>query len=413
MSAKKRKGIPKGKSSGDVVPRGKRDGKKEREAYFRDVSPEKPLDLHDELVLLDDFPVVAVKSYICCFRFSEEAEIIFVQKAPKDIRLSYINYYGLRLTTQKYVIDENMIDVAKDFLQLRRFDDLDYLLDNGSSEMIRLHLMQYPLNNDEQVLKVLYHSNHSLFNLYVTKERFVSDDVITEIIEKHHFAAFKAICARNYRHFKKYAKKMEFAEIVAKDLPDVMLSEKHQLAVLDEFRRDFLEHMLCTTPLYPKTQELMFKRNFNAEWFKLHVEHLYGVAGYRFEPQFEELLFKKLASKNLDECLLNFRQKDDVSFVRTASPSAVAKYVGQYWLTDEAQVALILRGDAKLIKVFIQRFTPEHGMCWQAEVEMAKICSPDTIKPYIEFHSMCFEALDILHGRWPDLHSYYYTRHAY
>jgi hypothetical protein len=303
--------------------------------------------------------------------------------------------------------------VARSFLRMRRFDDVDYLLSHAQPAMIRLFLMQYALDNDEQVLKLLDNDNENLFTSYVSRGRFISEKVIGVIIDKLKFSAFKAVVARNYRRFSKRAKTMSYADMLEAKISDVTLSEQMQVAVLDSYDRNFIECMLCTTPLLPKTQELMFKRNYDAEWFRLHTEHLYGMGGYRFEPQYEELLFKKLASKNLDECLLKFRQQDDVNFVKLASAKTVLKYVKDYWLSDDAQVALILRGDVALVAAFIQRFTPEHGMCWQAEVEMAKMYSPETIKPYIDFHSMCFEALDILRIRYPELIEFYYTRHAY
>lgn len=390
-----------------------RDAVSELDAYFRDMPATKPLDVHDELVLLTHFSDVAVKSYINRFRFSEKAEICFIENAPEEICLIYINYYGLRETTQKYVIDNDLLVVARAFLRMRRFDDVEYLLKNGSAEMIRLYLMQYALNDDAQVLKLLENSNESLFSTYVGRGRFISEEVIKKIVSERRLNAFKAVVARNYRRFRKVTKNMSYADMLAKKVPDVMLSEEIQLAVLESYEHLFIQFMLGKTPLLPKAQEFMLKRNFDSEWFRFHVEHLYGVGGYRFEPEFEELLFKKLASKNLDECLTKFCLQDDVSFVKLASAQAVLKYIKDHWLSDEAQVALVLRGDANLIKVFIQRFTPEHGMCWQAEVEMAKIYSSETIKPYISFHSMCSEGLNILRDRCPELIGFYYEHHAY
>ena len=72
-----------------------RNADNELKAYFESLTSEHPLDLHEELVLLEHFSPAAVKSYINRFRFSKDAEKVFVQIAPADIRLTYLNYYGL------------------------------------------------------------------------------------------------------------------------------------------------------------------------------------------------------------------------------------------------------------------------------------------------------------------------------
>ena len=171
--------------------------------------------------------------------------------------------------------------------------------------------------------------------------------------------------------------------------------------------------MLSTHPLSVKAQEFMFKRNFDPQWFKLHVEHLYGVGGYRFEGDLETKLFKILASKDIDDCLTTFRQRDDVSFVKCASLKALNKYIKDFWLSDEAQVSLIERGNFDLIKQFLSRYNSAHGICWQAEVKLVSFCSYELIDFYISFHTMCWDALEILKNRQPELHAKYYTLHNY
>jgi len=54
-----------------------RNADNELKAYFASLTSEEPLDLHEELVLLEHFSPAAVKSYINRFRFSKEPRPIF------------------------------------------------------------------------------------------------------------------------------------------------------------------------------------------------------------------------------------------------------------------------------------------------------------------------------------------------
>jgi hypothetical protein len=175
----------------------------------------------------------------------------------------------------------------------------------------------------------------------------------------------------------------------------------------------FIELLLRTTPLSVKAQDYLFEHDFDASWFKIHVENLYCVGGYRFEGENEAKLFKVLAKKNLDDCLTELRQPDDVSFVKFASVEAVRKYIKNFWLTDDAQVALIEGANGTIIKELLSRYSPEHGICWQAEVALVNLNSATLIDFYISFHSMCWDALEILKERNPELHKKYYTLHRY
>jgi hypothetical protein len=385
----------------------------ELQAYFAHMPKGRPLDKHEELVLLEAFPEVAISSYINRFRFSEDAEQMFIEKAPGNLRRAYINYYGLQPTTQKFILDKDLTDAAFDFIRMRHFADVEYLLKNGNPQVIRSYVQNNVLENDDQVLMLLYHENKSLFKAYVDAGYFISERVQREVIESGQLSAFNALMFRVNRTFKKKARTMTFEQMKAKQVPDVMLADDLQVLVLDGGDRMFTELLLRTTPLAPVAQRLMFERNFDAEWFKFHVEHLYGVAGYRFEPEMEPLLFKVLAKKNLDECLATFCQRDDVVFVQNASTASVTKYIKDHWLSDDAQVALFARGDAELAKKLISRYTPEHGLCWQAEVKMVEIYSPETINLYTSFHSMCGEALARLGQKSKDAIDFYYSRHAY
>ena len=84
-----------------------------------------------------------------------------------------------------------------------------------------------------------------------------------------------------------------------------------------------------------------------------------------------------------------------------------------YWLSDDAQVALINRGNGELIKELISRYSPEHGMCWQAEVELVKLGAMEAVRQYIAFHSMCWEALSLLKENFPAVAEEYYAKHPY
>ena len=390
-----------------------RNSVQELQAYFADMPAGKPLDLHDELVLLEHFPETAVTTFINRFRFSEDAEKVFIQKAPGNLRRKYINHYGLYEKTQKFIIDSNLTDVAFEFIRMRRFANVNYMLDKADPQIIRSYIQLNPLDNDKQVLKLLHHENKSLFRGYVDKGHFISEQVQMTVIEEKNISAFTALMYKINRNFKKKAHTMTFAQMQERQVADIMLAENLQVMVLDDSDRMFIELLLKTSPLAPEAQKLMFERNFDAEWFRLHVEHLYGVGGYRFELEYEPKLLKLLASKDLDDCLTKFRQRDDVSFVQSASPNAVLKYIKDFWLTDDGQVALIARGNSDLIQKLISRYTPEHGLCWQAEVKLVEIASPETIKQYISFHSMCGEALSLLEKKSRETLDFYYTRHAY
>lgn len=387
----------------------------ELKAYFESVSGQPPLDVHEEMVLLEHFSFDAVKSYINRFRFSEKAEVVFVIKSPRELCQIYINYYGLRDNTQQYVIDKNLVDVASDFMLMRRFWDDEYVIDHASVRILRPYIVEKPLKEDNLVRKLFYHENKGVFASYVTHGHFISEDIKREIIDERDDKAFKAIMYRFYNKFKRLSRKSnDWQKLIKSKMVDFALPDELQLSVIRSFDRFMLEILLKTTPLCEEAQDLLFQYNTDAQWFKLHVSVMYGMAGYRFSEKNEPKLFKVLAQKNLDECLTAFRLRDDVSFVNVASYDAISKYVKDFWLSDDAQVALIRRGDNKLVKEFISRFSPEHGMCWQAEVEMVRKCNDDVIKSYVSFHTMCREALDVLKNRnRKRIIEYYYSLHVY
>ncbi len=390
-----------------------RNADKELKAYFDNMSKEQPLDYQEEKVLLEHFLPSAVESYIKYFRFSEKAEILFIEKAPSVMRLNYINHYGLRPATQKYIIEKNLVEAIKDFSRMRHLEDVDHLLDKGSDEAVRIYLSNNRLEQDEQILKVLHRKNRTLFKEYVNK--YVISDTLKEMIfAEKDYEGFKAIVFKFYRQFRTKSRKVQdFKTLMESKFAAEAIPSDLQIKILQSPDRDFVMLLLQTCPLSKEAQDVLWKYHYDAEWLKFHVEHLYCMGGYRFTPENETKLFKALASKNLDDCLTQFRHQDDISFVKYAGIEAVKKYIKSFWLTDEAQVALIQRGEGSLLKEFISRFSPEHGMCWQAEVELVKLGAWDVIKEYISFHSMCWEALSAIKENKPELAEEYYSKHPY
>ena len=394
----------------------KRRNVSELESYFAALPAEKPLDFPEEKMLLasKDYNEVVVRSYFKFFPFSERAVILFLAVATPSARRSYMNRYGLPKGAQKYVIDHNLTDVASEFTSMHFFDDVDYMLAHATPDIIRMHTARTRLAKDAQVLKVLHNPNSSLFSGYVAKGYFISDKVIKTIIEERRTSAFRAVITRLYRQFKKLSEKLSIEEIRLKH-SEVILSEELQIAVLEEFEPLMTELLLKYMPLWPGAQKFVITHNFDANKLKLHASHLYGIAGYRFEPIWEPELFKALSLKGMDDCLTQFQLQDDKVFLRYASPEAAIKYINNkdFWPSDDGQVGVILRGNVEIINALIGRFTPEHGMCWQAELEMVKMCSPDTIKKYASFHTMCREALDLLQKKCLEVYNYYFSIHPY
>jgi len=305
--------------------------------------------------------------------------------------------------------------VAREFSEMRSFDDVDYLLEHGSPVVIDDFLRDHSVS-DAQLLTLAHHQNKSLFRGYVSRGkygRFISESVIEAIVNEQLESAFNAIVWQFGRNFKKRAKTMSYEEMQSKHLDNIMLPAKFQVQVLKDCNRWMVEPLLKTTPLAVEAQDTLFKLNYDAEWLRIHVVNMYCVGGYRFKSQYEEKLFKALAKKNLDDCLLEFRHRDDVMFITYASPATVIKYLKERWPTDDGQVAALSRGIGEIARTLISRFTPEHGMCWQAEVKLVEIYSVEIINLYTVFHSMCAEALSLLRQKSEDGINFYYQHHSF
>lgn len=355
----------------------------------------------------------AVQAYFGRFTFSNEALKLFLSKASRPLRRAYFCHHGVPWVVQKYVIDKDMVEIASDFSEMYYFDDIDYLLQHGSPEIIRMQIAKAPLFKDEQVIKLLHHINSSLFTSYVAKGYFISNKVLKVVIKERCVKAFRAVLSHQYHRFRKLALKNDIAEIRRDYADEVVLAENLQIDVLKDFEPRMVELLLKYSPLWEKAQKFMIANHSDVQWLKIHVSYLYGVAGYRFIAELEPVLFEKLSLKSFDDCLMQFKQKDDVVFIRYASPQAVIKRLKSSWPSDEAQLSAMARGNGEIIDVLIGRFTPEHGMCWQAEVEMVQMCSPDTIKKYVSFHTMCREALELLHKKCLEVFDYYFMVHPY
>ena len=391
-----------------------RNNLEELRAYFDAQPAGKPLDHPDEILILEHFNEPVIKSCISRYPFSPKAEAIFIKKAPAALRQLYINLHGLNVETQNLIIEENLKEAAFDYMTMRSFDDIPFLLEKGSGDVIRCHLSKYPLANDDLVLKLLHHVNQNLMVCYINTGRYISHDVLRTIIEERKLETFKAFCYRQYRAFKKKALASKGSlEKTIERLGANYLPEELQIQALDSFTPLLVEILLKTTPLAPAAQAFLFKHKFDYHWLKLHVTSLYGTGGYRFVKEYEPLLFKALAAKDMDDCLTNFRHQDDTTFVQNASEKAVLKYLEAFWLSDDAQVALIARGNAALIAKLISRYSPSHGLCWQAEVKLVEICSPTLIHSYISFHTMCCEALKKLEQKSKEEFEYYYSKHSH
>ena len=71
------------------------------------------------------------------------------------------------------------------------------------------------------------------------------------------------------------------------------------------------------------------------------------------------------------------------------------------------------RRNPSLVKELINLCTPDHGLCWEAEVLMVKIYNEDVLNAYISFHTLCSEALEILKKKKPEIHNFYFTKHQF
>lgn len=391
-----------------------RNSANELKAYLDSLPSGRALDFPDETRLIEQAPTAVLNGYTARFPFSEKAELLFVKtRNLPEIRF-YINRYGLKPLAQRALFDENMKEIAFEFLNLRRFDDVEDLIKNASSVVLHGYVRLYPLESDEQVLELLNNDNEQLFATYVNKGRFISDEVLRAIIRDNKTHAFKAVMYRFYRWFKKKcAGSKDFFVSKTEKVWAECLSEELQVEVLQSYSSDMIDVLLKTCPLAPKAQSFLFESRFDAYLLKLHVCSLYGTGGYRFLPEFEAKLFKALALKGLDDCLTEFRHRDDTVFVQNASAKAVLEYIKHFWLSDEAQCALFRRGEGVLMKTLISRYSPEHGLCWQAEVVLVEMASFEIIRQYVSFHTMCHEALVKLKERSEDEVKYYYSVHPW
>lgn len=390
------------------------------------------LDLQGQMRLVKKGPVSEVRSYFRCFSFNPRVEKVFIEKADPKSRMDYINRYGLYWSTIKHIIDRGrdkncdeqlkvqLMAVMSDFIKLRHFvEDVNYLLDNASDQMLDLYLREVQLVGDEEVLKLLKRAetNPGLFASYVNQDRYISDDVMMAAVSSKNYPAFEAIAWRIYHRFKERAQRVSYQDMLAKDDSDVMFPLEIQWAVFRMGDEHLVRVMVERTPLASEIHEPMFSGERSMELFRAHISNVYGIGGYRFEENLEKMLFAKFAQgSGADEAFKKFRDSDPVTYVKYIGYRNCLTYLKELkengeWLADAAQVALVCRNNADLTAMFVSTFNSEHGMCWEAEVEFAKVGSVDAIRSYIEFHTMCGEALDVLKQRFPALIEFYNNRH--
>lgn len=386
----------------------------ELNAFFCGLTADEALKVEGVILQPEYFKAEVVKCFVKCFRFSEVAEAIFIQVAPPYLRRFYINYYGLWLTTQQDVIDKNLTEVGKELSKIRTFDDVEYLLKYGSPVMIDDFLRYHTLQEDEHVLMLARHKSKMLFHSYMSREGgcFISEAALAEIIKCELDAAFNAIVWQYGRNFKEKARLKTYAEIAKECAEDVILQDAFQCEVLKKGNPWLVEPLLKTTPLCVEAQKVLFEMNYDIQWLKIHFVNMYCVGGYRFEPEYEKRLFEVLGRNNLDDCLLEYKDRDDVIIVENAGPDTLLKYVKGRWLSNEAQVALLNRRLSEVTCAFIARFTHDHGMCSQAEVKLVELYPAEVINLYTAFHSMCGEALCLLRQKSKEGIEFYYQNHA-
>ena len=145
----------------------------------------------------------------------------------------------------------------------------------------------------------------------------------------------------------------------------------------------------------------------------VHTSSLYGKANYCFEADEEEKLFNILVKKGYENSLTSVRLKNEETFFQIASSNAIRKYFLKFWPTDEGQLVIMKRRNPSLVKELINLCTPDHGLCWEAEVLMVKIYNEDVLNAYISFHTLCSEALEILKKKKPEIHNFYFTKHQF
>ena len=386
----------------------------EIEVFFNDLIRKKQLHVDDELVMLKIAPMSSTSNYIRLYRFSSAiSEIEFIKRAPIKLKRYYIGYYGLRWETQKYVIDNDLFEVAQEFMLTRRFDDESYLVTQHKGEIIHAYTQIYALK-EELVLQLVNYENENLLCNYINKRHYISDAVKTEIVRQKKYSAFSCLM-RVFREqfYELCSSATNYQELIAERLADFYLPVSLQTELISNWNMKFAEPLMRSIPFVPEVQRLIFKSRINPDMLLVHTSSLYGKANYCFEAEEEEKLFNILVKKGYEDSLTSVRLKNEAVFFQIASSNAIRKYFLKFWPTDEGQLVIMKRNNPSLVKELICRCTPDHGLCWEAEVLMVKIYGEDVINAYISFHSLCSEALEILKNKKPDTYNYYFSMHQF
>lgn len=382
--------------------------------FFNDLIRKKQLHVDDELVMLKMAPMSTVQSYVKLYNFSsEKSEIEFIKRAPIKLRKSYIDYYGLYWKTQKYVIDHNLSEIAYDFMLTRRFDDELYLITSKQGGIIHAYIKIYTLK-ETLVLQLVNYENENMICSYINNLHYISDNVKNEIVRQKKYSAFFHLM-RIFREkfYELSPSATNYQQLIAEKLADYYLPVSLQIELINNWDKNFADSLMRSIPLVPEVQRLIFKNKIDADMLLVHTSSLYGKANYCFEADEEEQLFNILVKKGYENSLTSVRLKNEETFFQIASSNAIRKYFLKFWPTDEGQLVIMKRRNPSLVKELINLCTPDHGLCWEAEVLMVKIYNEDVLNAYISFHTLCSEALEILKKKKPEIHNFYFTKHQF
>ena len=365
-----------------------------------------------ERLLIDRCSKEVVLAYINRFSLSLDAEKYLVEKMPADVCVKYYNLQGFYDETEMHILDNNLVDVARELFKCNFFNDTQYILGCQKDDIIMAFLESCKELDESEVLYLLDHRNRNLLARYIKRGWVLSDKVKAEIINRDNLQAFRALC-EHYNHIYRIRvpHMHDFRQIMGQ-IEDYALTPELQIKVLRGDDPMFIEVMLSLMPLSMEAQEYMIETDMKRSLFKTHVENMYCLGGYRFEKEFEPKLFAAISKHNLDECLTSYKYHDNLSVVTYASVNAVVQYVKSVWLSDIAQVALIYRGEELPITEFISRCSWDRGLCWEAEVALARLNNEKLLMQYINIHTMCHEAVKILCAVNPKLHQSYCVRYA-
>ena len=380
-------------------------------AYFGSKAYRASLNAEEEKLLLTCCSDEVFLSYINRFELSVEAEKKMIDMKNVVRCEAYIKKYGLCENVQRYLLDRNNYDMARVFFKYCNFVDEEYLLGSRNEEMVRIYLEYHALSKEEYILYLLSYRDLSILCDYINKGRVVGDIVKDRIISTENATTFKALVYHYNKVLREESTFVTDFNWLKEKVSAYGLNAKQQVRVLESGDRMLIEAMMSSVPLEKEAQAYLFENDLPKSFIQVHVVSLYGVGGYRFEKEHEEMLFKLLNKRSFDDCLISMRYYDTLAIVKFCSDDYVFKFVKTTWLCDEAQIYLINNKKEYILKEFVARFTKDHGMCWQAEVLLVQRNLKELVGMYIKVHTMCDKALQILKRTQPLLFKKYHEIH--